>query len=308
VTKAKLLKSVLMFVLLTHAAFAFAHDTRAALTPPQSSAQAGIQTAAQSPSPQSTAAEEKWERYTFEGEEFSVELPAMPFDFESWWSVGLRDRESMRDFGVYSGGVVYAITSYDNARSGDSLDRFASYSWSAGLKRVRDLKLGGFDGREYEFREGLLLRARVFRTKRHAYLIRAMTDGTDDPRVARFLDSFTLGNAPSGRPIRETPTPTHAPDEVYKPSEVVRKAVIVFKPEPWYTEEARNNNVRGTIRLRAVLAGDGRVKDISVVKSLPYGMTDVAVNAARHILFFPAEKGGQKVSQYATLEYNFNIY
>jgi hypothetical protein len=32
------------------------------------------------------------------------------------------------------------------------------------------------------------------------------------------------------------------------------------------------------------------------------------MQAARHILFFPAEKDGRKVPQYVVLEYNFNIY
>lgn len=296
-----------MFALSAHAASA--RGAHAPFAPPRPSAQAGVQAAAPSTPPQPAAAEEKWERYTFKGEEFSAELPAMPFDYESWWSVGMRERERRRDFGLYSGGVVYSITSYDKPHSRDSLDRFASYSWSAGLKRVRDLKLGGFDGREYEFvREGLLLRARVFHAKRHAYLIRAITRGDDDARVARFLDSLALGDAPPGQIISEPPTQTHAPEEVYKPSEVERKAVIVFKPEPWFTDEARDSGVRGTVRLSAVLGGDGRVRDISVVKSLPYGMTDVTVDAARHMLFFPAWKDGRAVSQYVTLEYAFNVY
>jgi hypothetical protein len=50
------------------------------------------------------------------------------------------------------------------------------------------------------------------------------------------------------------------------------------------------------------------VQGISVVKGLPDGLTERAISAAKQIRFTPAEKDGRNVSQYVTLEYNFNIY
>jgi len=94
----------------------------------------------------------------------------------------------------------------------------------------------------------------------------------------------------------------------FKPAEVTRKAVITAKPEPGFTEEARKNNVTGTVRLRAVLSASGSVQGISVVKGLPDGLTEKAIAAAKQIRFTPAQKDGRTVSQYVTLEYNFNIY
>jgi TonB family protein len=95
---------------------------------------------------------------------------------------------------------------------------------------------------------------------------------------------------------------------VFRFAEVTQKALITFKPEPGFTEEARKNNVTGVVRLRAVLAADGRVRHIAVVKRLPDGLTDKAVAAARQIRFSPARVNGVPVSQYVVLEYNFNIY
>lgn len=94
----------------------------------------------------------------------------------------------------------------------------------------------------------------------------------------------------------------------FKNSEVTRKAVITAKPEPGFTEEARKNNVTGVVRLRAILSAGGSVQGISVVKGLPDGLTERAISAAKQIRFTPAEKDGRTVSQYVTLEYNFNIY
>jgi TonB family protein len=94
----------------------------------------------------------------------------------------------------------------------------------------------------------------------------------------------------------------------FRQNEVGRKALITFKPEPGFTEEARKNNVTGVVRLRAVLHASGSIQSISVVKGLPDGLTEKAISAARQIRFTPAEKDGRTVSQYVVLEYNFNIY
>jgi TonB family protein len=94
----------------------------------------------------------------------------------------------------------------------------------------------------------------------------------------------------------------------FRQNEVTRKAMITFKPEPGFTEEARKNNVTGVVRLRAILSASGSVTGITTVKGLPDGLTEKAIAAARQIRFTPAEKDGRAVSQYVVLEYNFNIY
>ncbi|MDT7690288.1 MAG: hypothetical protein QOE46_3047, partial [Acidobacteriota bacterium] len=94
----------------------------------------------------------------------------------------------------------------------------------------------------------------------------------------------------------------------FKQSDVSQRALITFKPEPGFTEDARKNNVTGLVRLRAILSASGEVTSISVVKGLPDGLTEKAIAAARQIKFRPAQKDGRTVSQYVVLEYNFNIY
>ena len=90
--------------------------------------------------------------------------------------------------------------------------------------------------------------------------------------------------------------------------EVTQRARILSKPEPGFTEEARRENVVGLVRLRAVFSASGAVTNISVIKGLPAGLTEKAIAAARQIRFQPALKDGRTVSQWVTLEYNFNIY
>ncbi len=94
----------------------------------------------------------------------------------------------------------------------------------------------------------------------------------------------------------------------FKVDEVTVRAVIISKPEPGFTEEARRDTVTGRVMLRAVLSASGEVTNISVIKGLPSGLTEKAITAAKQIRFRPAQKDGHTVSQYVTLEYNFNIY
>jgi len=94
----------------------------------------------------------------------------------------------------------------------------------------------------------------------------------------------------------------------FRPGEVSRKAQIIHKPEPLYTEEARKNEVTGMVRLRLVVTADGKVSSIVPLTRLPDGLIVTASLAARHIKFIPAVKDGRKVSQYITIEYNFHIY
>ncbi|HKR02093.1 MAG TPA: energy transducer TonB [Pyrinomonadaceae bacterium] len=98
------------------------------------------------------------------------------------------------------------------------------------------------------------------------------------------------------------------PNKIFAPREVTVKARILSRPEPQYTEEARKNQVSGTVVLRAVFSSNGQVTSIRTVSGLPNGLTERAIAAARQIRFSPAMKDGRAVSQYIQIEYNFNLY
>jgi TonB family protein len=94
----------------------------------------------------------------------------------------------------------------------------------------------------------------------------------------------------------------------FSPKDVTQKARIISRPEPQYTEEARKNQISGTVVLRAVLGSNGAVTGIRAVSGLPFGLTEKAIAAAHQIKFVPAQKDGHAVSQYIQIEYNFNLY
>jgi protein TonB len=97
-------------------------------------------------------------------------------------------------------------------------------------------------------------------------------------------------------------------DRVLHVNEVEQRARLLSKPEPHYTEEARRNQITGAVVLRVVFSSLGEVVNIRAVQSLPFGLTEKAIAAAREIRFVPATRGGHPVSVYMQLEYNFNLY
>jgi TonB family protein len=97
-------------------------------------------------------------------------------------------------------------------------------------------------------------------------------------------------------------------DRIFTGKDVTTKARLLAKPEPQYTEDARKNQVTGTVVLKVVFASNGTVQNIRTVSGLPYGLTERAIQAARQIKFVPATKDGHQVSMWMQLEYNFNLY
>ncbi len=96
--------------------------------------------------------------------------------------------------------------------------------------------------------------------------------------------------------------------DVFSGRDVTTKVKLISKPEPSYTERARQEQIVGTVVLRCVFAADGSVKHILVVQALPNGLTQQSILAAKKIKFVPATLNGKPVSMWMQLEYNYNLY
>lgn len=83
---------------------------------------------------------------------------------------------------------------------------------------------------------------------------------------------------------------------------------ILYKEKAKYTEEARQNKIQGTVVLSVVFTYDGRITNIKVVRGLPDGLTEKAIEAAQRIRFNPAVRAGAPVSVRGNLEFTFNLY
>jgi TonB family protein len=257
----------------------------------------------------------EWDRYTIRGGEFSVLLPGAPA--MSWYPANddRRQKVNLRNLvGVYSQGVVYSVYVFDRKTS---LEDFVQMSPEVKVgDYVRDLQLGKFAGKEYVSKtEHTKLVGQYFITDRFIYLFLAAGSYLVDPEpgITRFFESIRFTSSDDDIAIVEgegfQPTVESATAErVFPGKEVDRKAVVIAKPEPRYTEAARKNQIAGTVVIRGVFSKSGIVTDVQVLSSLEDGLTEKALSAARQIRYIPAIKDGHFVSMYIQVEYNFNLY
>jgi TonB family protein len=75
-----------------------------------------------------------------------------------------------------------------------------------------------------------------------------------------------------------------------------------------YTDAARQAQITGTVVLRGIFTSTGRVTSLRAVSGLPNGLTEQAIEAAKHLRFLPAMKDGRPASMHIQLEYTFNLY
>lgn len=137
---------------------------------------------------------------------------------------------------------------------------------------------------------------------------------TPSPQAAATPNLSHAPIAPGRAEPYVSPTPeTKQPEpidynRVFSQREVDVKPQLLEQPKPSYTDAARQNNVQGTVRLRAVLSANGSVGSVSAITGLPNGLTEQAIAAAKRIKFTPAMKDGRQVSVAITLEYHFSVY
>jgi TonB family protein len=265
-------------------------------------------------------ASREWARYTVRGGEFSVLLPTAPamstYELRSDPSSKGRTRHVI---GAYFQGVVYAIYVTERKQSLEDFIAQSRYASSGEFKR--ELTLGGFRGKEYAFQDASIKRVtQYFITNRYIYTFIAQGSylGNPDAGIPRFLESIkfepnatgiAIVDGPGEQPAVDSAAATEGSESrIFSGKEVAPKAMVITKPEPTYTDEARNNQVTGTVILRCVFSSSGSVTKIRLVSGLPFGLSEKAMEAARQIRFIPAIKDGHFASMYIQLEYNFNLY
>ncbi len=92
------------------------------------------------------------------------------------------------------------------------------------------------------------------------------------------------------------------------PVGVTETIKILSKPQPRYTDAARQNQVQGTVTVKVTFNANGSIGSIAPVSGLPYGLTEQAIAAARSIKFEPAKRNGVPYSVAKTIAYTFTIY
>lgn len=83
--------------------------------------------------------------------------------------------------------------------------------------------------------------------------------------------------------------------------------VILAKPKPIYTDEARKLNIEGEVLLDVVFPASGPVQVNRVIRGLGHGLDENAIRAAEQIQFKPAMSNGHAVDFPATVHIVFEM-
>jgi TonB family protein len=82
---------------------------------------------------------------------------------------------------------------------------------------------------------------------------------------------------------------------------------ITFKPNPVYTQEARDLKLEGEVLLEVEFSAAGQLHVNRVVRGLGHGLDEAAVAAANKIRFKPATRSGQAVDSTAIVHVVFQL-
>jgi TonB family protein len=82
---------------------------------------------------------------------------------------------------------------------------------------------------------------------------------------------------------------------------------ITYKPQPVYTDEARNLKLEGEVLLEVLFNSDGTLHVNRVVRGLGHGLDEAAVVAANKMRFKPAMRMGQPVDSTAVVHVLFQL-
>ena len=110
--------------------------------------------------------------------------------------------------------------------------------------------------------------------------------------------------------------PSFSQDANQQDQKMDRPLRIISKPPPKYTDEARQNNVQGSVTLKITFGSDEKIGDVEWLNDgsenaqqlKKYGLVGEAIIAARKIKFEPKIVDGNPVTVKQTHSYGFSIY
>ena len=265
---------------------------------------------AQSNKPQSTS----WTFYTVKDEEFSVALPNHP----SMQTVKEKREKPQKDrrkrvLSTSNNDVTYTIYIVENSEPRQSLDEFIielNSNPTTALTPAEDAAtVNGVSRKSFTYADGKGM-VQFVATKDRLYAFRAQGARLDDSRMTDFFTTISLKRQEKSTEVFDGPGSFYESKllNVHKGSDLDTKVRMQSKPDPTYTSAAERDRITGTVILRCVFTSEGTVTHIRVVKGLPGGLTEKAMEAARQIKFIPGTKDGKPVSMWMQLEYNFNIF
>lgn len=121
------------------------------------------------------------------------------------------------------------------------------------------------------------------------------------PKSAETPPAVTASGFTSARDVQAVTKAAAPPPVRLTPVE------ILSKPNPAYTDEARQLKIEGEVLLEVDFAATGTLTVVRVVRGLGHGLDEAAIAAAKQIRFKPAQDGGRPVDFRTTVHIVFRL-
>lgn len=105
------------------------------------------------------------------------------------------------------------------------------------------------------------------------------------------------------QPARPTPPPHSSPVRV---GGGVQSAKLIFGPKPVYPPIARTTRTQGIVRMQAIIARDGAIRNLEVLSGPPL-LIAVAIEAVKRWRYQPTLLNGEPVEVITEIDVNFTL-
>ncbi len=118
-----------------------------------------------------------------------------------------------------------------------------------------------------------------------------------------------VGNTAYGKASNKITDPSqvkaYAAPKYVPPGGADTEPVILGEVKIPYPDDAKKNEIEGSVRLKVTLNPEGLVTEVSVISGPGYGLNEAARDAMRKFRFKPATKGGEAVGYTFVYTYTF---
>lgn len=132
----------------------------------------------------------------------------------------------------------------------------------------------------------------------------SMTSTTAAGGVAMQVGNTTYGKA-SDQVVDPSQVKAYSAPRYVPPGGADTEPSVLGEVKIPYPEEARRNEIEGSVRLKVTLDPQGTVQEVAVISGPGYGLNDAARDALRRFRFKPATKAGEAVGYTFIYTYTF---
>jgi TonB family protein len=170
--------------------------------------------------------------------------------------------------------------------------------------------------------------------KKKVYVVKQVRFKPPPPKQQQELPKPKAKKVPIPDPTPDEPEPIRLPEEIEPEVEMPETDIIfgipegpppdeptgpirvggdvkppekIFYPAPQYTEIARKARIQGVVIVEAIIDKSGKVTNVKVLKGLPMGLDQAAVDAVSRWTFKPATLNGKPVAVIYNLTVNFQL-